>query len=146
MVKHMDDLGGGSIELKAIEECTEELADFNQGVTTAQNVNENTKDIVDKGNTHFENKDSSDCKIETSLPPPETSVVPKAKRKFSLRKKSRVEFRVKPNVAPDDAKLSADSLNQISNVGRRSSVQAKRTRQSFSGRKLIVFATFYLYK
>ena len=137
MVKHMDDLGGESIELKAIEECTEELADFNQGVTTAQNVNENTKDIVDKGNTDFENKDSSDCKIETSLPPPETNVLPK--RKFSLRKKSRVEFRVKPKVAQDDPKLSTDSLNQISNVGRRSSVQTKRTRQSFSGRKLIVF-------
>lgn len=134
----MEDLGGTSIELKAIEECTEELTDFKQ-LTAEQNAHENTEDIVDKnsGNPHFENKDSSDCKIEASLPPPEANVAPK--RKFSLRKKSRVEFRVKPNTTQDEAKLSTDSVNQISNVGRRFSVQAKRTRESFSGMKAIVF-------
>ena len=135
----MDDLAGTSIELKAIEECTEELADLKQGLTVEQNAHENTEDIVDKNSRKpsFEHKDRSDCKIEASLPPPEANVAPK--RKFSLRKKSRVEFRVKPNVSQDEAKLSADSMNQISNLGRRFSVQAKRTRESFSGMKVVVF-------
>ena len=124
----MADLGGTSIELNAIEEeCTEQATDVSQGETIKQNVEENIEGIVEK-NSGKPPLSSSQRKIDSKPSKSEGNVVPK--RKISLRKKSRVEFRVKPNATQDEVKLSTDSLNKISNVGRRSSAHA---RQSFSG-------------
>ena len=130
----MADLGSTSIELKAIqEECTEQSTDISQGETVKQNVEENIEGLIDKnsGKSHSPNKDGFDRKGDSKA-----SFLDGAKRKLSLRKKSRVEFSVKPNVAHDEGKLSTDTLNKLSNIGRRSPAQdRRRSRQSFSGMK-----------
>ena len=128
----MADLGSTSTELKAIqEECTEQSTDINQGKVVKQNVEENIEGLIDKnsGKPHLQNKDGFDRKGDSKV-----SFLDGTKRKFSLGKKSRVEFSVKPNVAHDEGKLSTDTLNKLSNVGRRSPAQdRRRSRQSFSG-------------
>jgi hypothetical protein len=118
-----------SMELNVIEEeCTEPAGptDKKQGVTTEQNVEENIEGIIDKN--------SGKRKIDSKALLPEGNVAPKL-ISINKRKKSpsEVEFCVKSNVAQDEVKSSTDSLNKISNVGRRSPAQARRTRQSFSG-------------
>ena len=132
----MDDLGSTSVELKAIEECTEDSIDIEHEQTAKQDVDEKIEGIVEKNSeepAQLLNKACSDhnidcntslCEVKEQLP----------KRKVSLRKKSRVEFRAKPNLPKDERELNPDSSSRSSNIGRRSSTQARHTRQSFSGK------------
>lgn len=122
-----------SIELKVIEECTEEPTDTNQEGTIVQKVGENIEGYCDGGseNAQLENKDNYDRNTNTKdTTAAEGNAGPK--RKFSLRKKSRVEFRVKPDVRQENVESgTADKFH----AERLSPAQARRTRQrqSFSG-------------
>jgi hypothetical protein len=126
----MADLDGTSIELQAIqEENPEQLTAINGGESVTQNV-EHIEGHIDNnsGKPHLLNKDGPDRKADSKPSIPEGT-----KRKFSSRKKSRVEFSVKPNVTHDEVQLSTDALNKVPSVARRSPAQDRRSRRSFSG-------------
>ncbi|XP_028396743.1 anion exchange protein 3-like isoform X2 [Dendronephthya gigantea] len=127
-----------SIELRVIEECIEDPTDNIEDETLVQNAGENNEVICDgkSENRQLENKDNYDRKTDSKVTTTaaDSKALPKpAKRKFSLRKKSHVEFCVKPDVRQGNVELSTtDKLN----AERLSPPQARRTRQrqSFSGR------------